>query len=227
MVVETGLNESFFEFNTSNNTSVSSSAITIPPSLTVSLASPGNRTFNKNTVNPASSATVTRNDTTAGNLAVTITSSNPAAVLLGANPGDTPASSISVVIPNGSNSAVFYVDAVQDNVVDGTQMSTISPSAAGYLSVSDTATELETNMPTLTLALASNTFADNGGTTATLTRNTNPNIPLGHGAHRCHRQQRSERSDGTRHRYDSSGPELGQLPDHGRGHQSARRYAHR
>src|SRR5208337_913803 len=96
VVVETGLNESFFEFNTSNNTSVSSSAITIPPYVTVSLAAPGNSTFNKNTVNPASSATVTRNDTNVVSLTVSITSSNPSAVLLAANPGDTPAATINV-----------------------------------------------------------------------------------------------------------------------------------
>ncbi len=177
VVVETGLSESFFEFNTSNNTSVSSSAITIPPSVTVSLAAPGNRTFNKNTVNPASSATVTRNDTNVGSLTVTITSSNPSAVLLAANPGDTPAATIDVVIPNGAYSAVFYVDGVQDNIVDGTQTSTLNPSASGYLPTPATATELETNTPTLSLTLGSTTFADNAGTTATLTRNTNSSNP--------------------------------------------------
>ena len=113
-----------------------------------------------------------------GSLTVTITSSNPSAVLLAANPGDTPAASINVVIPNGAYSAVFYVDAVQDNIVDGTQTSTLNPSASGYLSIPATATELETNTPTLTLTLASNTFADNAGTTATLTRNTNSSNPL-------------------------------------------------
>ncbi len=113
-----------------------------------------------------------------GSLTVSITSSNPSAVLLADNPGDTPAASINVVIPNGAFSAVFYVDAVQDNVVDGTQTSTLNPSAAGYLSIPATSTELETNSPTLTLTLASNTFAGNGGTTATLTRNVNSGNPL-------------------------------------------------
>ncbi|MGP0068315.1 MAG: beta strand repeat-containing protein, partial [Isosphaeraceae bacterium] len=178
VVVETGLSESFFEFDTANDTSVSSSFITIPPSVQVSLAAPGNSTFNKDAVNPASSATVTRNDTNVGSLLVFITSSNPSAVLLTANPGDTPAASISVVIPNGSYSAVFYVDAVQDNIVDGTQTSSLSPSASGYLSIPATATETETNTPTLTMTLESNTFADNGWTTATLTRNTNSISPL-------------------------------------------------
>ncbi len=177
VVVETGLSESFFEFDTSNDTTVSSSPITIPPSVQVSLASPGNSTFNKNAANPASSATVTRNDTNVGSLSVTITSSNPSAVLLAANPGATPSASISVVIPDGAYSAVFYVDAVQDNLVDGTQTSSLNPSASSYLSIPATATELETNTPTLSLTLASNTFADNGGTTATLTRNTNNSSP--------------------------------------------------
>jgi hypothetical protein len=88
-----------------------------------------------------------------------------------------PAASISVVIPNGSYSVVFYVDAVQDGIVDGTQTSTLTPTAAGYQSLPDTATELETNTPALTLTLASNSFADHGGTTATLARNTNSSIP--------------------------------------------------
>src|SRR5271157_6081438 len=176
VVVETGLSESFFELNTSNNTSVSS-AITIPPSVTVSLTAPGNSTFNKGTVNPASSATVTRNDTNVGSLGVTITSSDPSAVLLAANPGDTPAATINVVIPNGAYSAVFYVDAVQDNIVDGTQTSSLKPSASGYLSIPATATELETNTPALSLTLGSTTFADTAGTTATLTRNTNSSNP--------------------------------------------------
>ena len=177
VVVETGLSESFFEFNTANSTSVSSSAIAIPPTLQVSLAAPGNVTFSKNAVNPASSATVTRNDTNVGNLSVTITSGNPSAVLLAATPGAPPAASINVVIPDGAYSAVFYVDAVQDHLVDGTQTSAISPSASGYLPIPVTATELETNTPALTLTLTTNSFADNTGTTATLTRNTNASIP--------------------------------------------------
>ncbi|MHB1558117.1 MAG: SdrD B-like domain-containing protein, partial [Isosphaeraceae bacterium] len=178
VVVETGLSESFFEFNTGNNTSVSSGTITIPPSVQVSLAAPGNRTFNKNIVNPASSATVTRNDTNVGSLSVVVTSSNPSAVLLSPTPGGTPSTSITVVIPDGSYSAVFYVDAVQDNLVDGTQTATINPTASGYLSIPDTATELETNQPTLSLTLAANTFGDNAGTTATLSRNTNSSSAL-------------------------------------------------
>ena len=217
VVVETGLSESFFEFNTSNNTSVSTSFITIPPSVTVSLAAPGNSTFNKNTVNPATSATVTRNDTSVGNLTVTITSSDPSAVLLAAKPGDTPTASIDVVIPNGAYSAVFYVDAVQDHIVDGTQTSSLNPTAAGYLSIPATATELETNTPTLTLTLATNTFADNSGTTATLTLQQHQlQQSARHGGHRGHRQQRPERGDGADHGDDPGGPELGHLPDHGR-----------
>ena len=74
-------------------------------------------------------------------------------------------------------SAVFYVDAVQDNRVDGTQTSSINPTATGYLSMPATATELETNQPAFTLTLASNTFASSGGTTATLTRNTSNGNP--------------------------------------------------
>ena len=177
VVVETGLSESFFEFNTTNDSSVST-AITIPPSVKVSLAAPGNSTFNKNTVNPATTATVTRNDTSVGALSVTITSVNPAAVLLAANPGDTPAASISVVIPNGAFSAVFYVDAVQDGLVDGNQTSALNPTASGYLSIPATATEVETNNPTLSLTLAPGTFTQGSGTTATLTRNTNSANPL-------------------------------------------------
>src|SRR5262249_15442106 len=151
---------------------VSSSPITIPPSVQVSLAAPGNRTFSKGVVNPASSATVTRNDTSVGDLTVAIASSNPGAVLLAAKPGDPPAALIDVIIPNGSYSAVFYVDAVQDNLVDGTQTSMITPSANGYIAMSDTATETESNAPALALSLASSTFADNSGTMATLSRNT-------------------------------------------------------
>ncbi len=173
IVILTGLSESFFEFNTGNNTTVSSSSITVPPSLLVSLATPGNRTFNKNQSNPASSATVTRNDTNVGNLSVTLTSSNAAAVLLSATPNGTPSRQISVTIPNGSYSATFYVFAVQDNVVDGTQTATITPAANGYNAITDTATELESNTPVLTLTPSANTFASNGSITATLTRNTN------------------------------------------------------
>ncbi len=180
VVVTTGLESSFFELDTANNTAVSAAPITIPPSLQVSLAAPGSSTFYKNAVNPATSATVTRNDTDVGSLAVTVTSSNPAAVLLAASPNGTPAASIQVTIPDGSFSAVFYVDAVQDGVVDGTQTSTITaagPSNSNYVSLSAVATELESNTPALTLTLGASTFPDTGGTTATLSRNTNPSNP--------------------------------------------------
>ena len=173
IVVETGVNESFFEYNTANDTSVSAAAVTVPPSLQVSLAAPGNPTFNKNATSPASSATVTRNDTNVGALTVTVTSSNPGHVLLSATPSGTASASIQVTIPNGVYSALFYVDAFQDGIVDGTETASITPTATSYVSIAGTATELETNQPALSLSLSSNTFDETAGTTATLTRNTN------------------------------------------------------
>ncbi|MFC1766291.1 beta strand repeat-containing protein, partial [Planctomycetota bacterium] len=72
--------------------------------------------------------TIVRNGSTTGHLTVNLQSSDTteATVFLG------------VIIPDGAASAVFTLNAVDDALVDGTQTVTITASAAGYLSGTDT-----------------------------------------------------------------------------------------
>jgi hypothetical protein len=75
-----------------------------------------------------------------------------------------------VVIPDGAkNSPALAVSALDDSVVDGTQLVTISATAAGHIPGSDVLQV--TDFERLTVAVADETIFENGGgTTATVTR---------------------------------------------------------
>jgi len=73
-------------------------------------------------------ATVRRNTGTTGDLAVAIANSDSSEAAVPTN----------VTIPDGSDSATFVITAVDDLVVDGEQTTTVTVSATGYQSDSDT-----------------------------------------------------------------------------------------
>ncbi len=111
----------------------------------------------------SSTATVTRNDGTNGNLTVNLTSSDTGEATVPAT----------VVIPDGSDSATFTVTGVDDVAVDGTQTVTITATATSYADGTDTLDVTDDDVGSLTvdvLASAISENAGNGATTATITR---------------------------------------------------------
>ena len=80
-----------------------------------------------------------------------------------------------VTIPAGATSVIFPVGTINNHVVEGTQTATLTASATGLVSGSDTLTVTDINVPTLTLALNSHSVNEtdaNPATYGTVTRNT-------------------------------------------------------
>jgi hypothetical protein len=104
----------------------------------------------------ATTGTVTRgNSDISQALTLSITSSDTSEL---AHPG-------AVVIPAGQSSATFNIDAVDDNMLDGTQAVTLTPSAIGYVGIGDTLDV--TDQENLSLTLGVNSVAENAGASAT------------------------------------------------------------
>jgi RHS repeat-associated protein len=151
-----------FELDTANNTVVAAQPTSIAGGLTLTLASD----TASNAAGPnATTATVTRNTDTTNALQVTITNSDPNDV----------AAPTSVTIPAGATSVTFSVGTINNHVVEGTQIATLTASATGEASGSDRLTVTDTNVPALTVVLDSqmvNESDSNPASYGTVTRNT-------------------------------------------------------
>ncbi len=80
----------------------------------------------------------------------------------------------SVTIPAGQASTSFTINAVDDNLLDGTQTVSIRSAAAGYQDA--LASLAVTDFETVTLSLAASQISENGGaTTGTVTRSNSDN----------------------------------------------------
>jgi hypothetical protein len=84
----------------------------------------------------------------------------------------------SVIIPSNQNSVIVPIDAAgDDGIVDGTQTVTITATASGFVTGSDTLDVLDTT-DFLTVVIAANSIDEDDGpmaTTATITRNQSDN----------------------------------------------------
>ena len=161
VVSENPLGE-LFELNTANDTAVAAQPTSVAGALTVTLAS---HTESDAAGSKATTATVTRNTGTTNPLVVTITNSDPNDVTVPQT----------VTIPAGATSVTFAVGTINNYVVEGTQLATLTASVTGMDSGSDTLTVTDTNVPTLTLALNSHTVNEtdpNPAAYGTVTRNT-------------------------------------------------------
>lgn len=119
----------------------------------------------------AATFTVSRNSDTTNPLTVSVTSDDPTEATVPAT----------ITIPAGQTSATFDIAAVEDFIVDGTQTVTISATASGHVSLSDTVNVLDVDVPTLTLNVVADSILETAGpgaTTATVSRNTDTTDPL-------------------------------------------------
>ena len=120
----------------------------------------------------ATTATITRNTSTASALVVNLTSSD-------ASEATVPAA---VTIPAGeTTSPPFNIDAVDDAVVDGTQSVVITASGPGFVDGTDNLDVTDNDVATLMLVIAADSISEGAGaaaTTATVSRNTNTTSAL-------------------------------------------------
>ena len=124
------------------------------PALTVVLNS---QSVNETDTNPATFGTVTRDTPTTSALTVSLLSSDT-------NKLTVPAT---VTIPAGQVSVTFPVTVINDAMIDGNESATITASASGFQSASDSATVVDDNVPTLSLTLAQSTVSEAAGADAT------------------------------------------------------------
>ena len=120
----------------------------------------------------AATATVARSGSTANALVVNLNSNDPGEAAVPA----------SVTIAAGqASSPAFNIDAVDDNVVDGTQTVTITASATDVATGTDNLNVLDDDVTALTLVIAADSISETAGpgaTTATVSRHTNTSSSL-------------------------------------------------
>ena len=117
----------------------------------------------------AGQGTVTRNTQAQPALTVTLTSSNPSLVAVPAT----------VIIPAGSASATFPVQAVEDQVAGPGGSSTITARATNFTPASAAVAVTDNDTPRLALSVGTTLLTEGGAAaTATLSRNTPTDVDL-------------------------------------------------
>ena len=142
------------------------------PKVSLSFA---NTVVSKGAANPATLGTLTVSTATTQAVTVLLGTTSPAITIPG-----------TAVIPANTTNVTFPVSVVQDNLVTGDRVAVVSAQLADAISqvplphAATTAqiTVTDDNGPALTVTLANSTIAENGSTTATVTRNTLPTNAL-------------------------------------------------
>ena len=93
-------------------------------------------------LNPATTATVSRNNGTSGALTVNLNSSDKTEATV----------PVSVVIPNGTNAVTFAIASLNDGTMDGNQSVTFTASAAGFAPGSAVLVVSDADLPDLVVA---------------------------------------------------------------------------
>ena len=150
-----------FETNTSNNIAIATQPSNIEGVLTLSLAK---QTVSDGAGAAATTANLIRNTNTTNALVVTL-ADNSASISIPQT----------VTIPAGQKSVTFFIGTINSGIAIGPQSATITASASGVLSGSDTFTVTDVNVPTLTVVLGNHSLNEdsaNPAATGTITRNT-------------------------------------------------------
>ncbi len=158
-VVRTDSANAMFERVETNNNTVATAPIQLPAALRLTLNPASVR---EDAGVNASRATVTRNTDTTGPLTVTLLSSDPSEASVPPT----------VIIPAGQTSTTFFVGAVADAIVDGTQTANITARAGGLADGTATITVQDVNVPALGLTLSASIADEGDYVVATLTRDS-------------------------------------------------------
>jgi hypothetical protein len=112
--------------------------------------------------------TVERNTGISGDLVVTLASSDDGEAVVPAT----------LTIQDGQSSTQFVITGVEDNFVDGTQIVQVAASADGFNSGVGIVSVVDVDFPTLVVEILADEISEDGATTATVTRNTDPDTAL-------------------------------------------------
>ncbi len=116
-----------------------------------------------------STATITRNTEQLGELTVNLSSNDETEVTVPAT----------AIFGEGEDSITIPVTAVDDSFADGSQTVIITTGAIGFPDATGTLEVLDDEIAALTISISPATISENGGiSTATLTRNTDPDFEL-------------------------------------------------
>jgi len=163
IVVKANVSASFYEPNTVNNTMISTQAVSLSPTLQLTLSA-------SSVAEAAGSAALSGTAVRGGDLSAALTVS--LATLTGTNL-TVPAS---VIIPAGQSTASFSVGAV-DNLVAGNSVAdAVIATASGFATASAPITVLENDTTSLSLTLGAGSVNDDAGTNSvivTVTRSAN------------------------------------------------------
>jgi len=161
---------------------VSAGFVTLPGTITITddalpklVLTTANQFVTETSANPASQGTVAVSSPVAVPLKIILLSDSPLIVL-----------PPSVQLPAGSSSATFFINVVNDNLVHGPTVATLTAYIADALSgsiIPSTAarasiTDIDDNGPALKLSLAAAAIAETGSTTAEVTCNAIPGQDL-------------------------------------------------
>jgi hypothetical protein len=128
-----------------------------------------------------SPATVAKGNFITATVTRTGSDTQAATVSLSTNSPDKIYVPAAITIPAGSASTTFNVQAIDDDIIEGTQTYAFTASAAGLVAAVGDVTVTDTDVPTLSLGLALTTVSESAGgmaTTATLTRTPAGDLPI-------------------------------------------------
>ena len=161
-VVVDNANQSFFELNTANDTTISATVTQVPLSLTLTSPFPS---IDENASNPTITGLLARNGPVSQPLVVTLASSDAAQFTVPAT----------VTIPAGQATAPVAITVHDDGIVDPNQTDTITATVAGFQAGQVSIADIDTDQPALSVTFPSSpnatpTISKGGYVTATVTR---------------------------------------------------------
>ncbi|HEY9510213.1 MAG TPA: CARDB domain-containing protein, partial [Verrucomicrobiae bacterium] len=168
IIVKANASASFFELNTADNSLVSTQAVNVGSTLTLTLS---RTTVSESAGSGAITGTVSRNGDTSSDLTVSLSSLGGTNVSIPAN----------MIIPAGRHSASFSIGVVNQLIAGGSIAETISASASGFPTATASLQILHDAVAALTMTLNTNAVPEDAATGVafvTVTRNANFGQPL-------------------------------------------------
>ena len=164
VVVQADYNNQVWESSEANNAAVATNDTVVPFALQLQVT-----TNIVSETNGPLAALVSRNGSTAAPLVVNLASSDTSEITVPAT----------VTIPAGQNSAPCNLTPIHDGVADGNQLATVTASAGGFVSASNTVLVTDVDTPRLFLTASATTLLEGGADViVTVTRETVTSQPL-------------------------------------------------
>lgn len=159
LVVSVDAQNTIAESNESNNLAAAASPLIVVPGLTLELPI---TQISENAANPTFQATVRRNGSLSGSLAVQILNGNTNELAV----------PDSLLIPPGQGGAAFNISVVRDLMVDSNKLVSIAVSAPGFSGATGQVMVVNTDLPRLTVTTTNSTIVEGEVSLATISRDS-------------------------------------------------------